>query len=483
MDDNVGKKALKAGTWYTVCTFILKGLSFLTMPIFARIMSTEDVGIYSNYISWITILTSVFTLDLYTSVNLAHFEYDDDIYGFISTITLSGTGVTAAFYAIACIFVDQVTDWLGMSEYMMHIMFLYLLVHPALSALHVKFRVYLQYKYTIITSLVPAIASVLVALGLVLIVPEDGQLTARVSGYYGVWILVSAAIYVYVVMRGRKFKMEYVRFALPIALPMVLHLLSNALLSYSDRVMIKRFCGETDTAYYATAYSCAMVISILWNAMNQAWAPWVYEKLHRGEDKDIGKVSRPIVLIFAGGVLLLTLMAPELLLIMGGRKYLPAVYVIPPVMLGYIAQVLYTMYVNIEFYYKQQKQIMKGTMAAALLNIILNLIFIPIFGYVAAAYTTLVGYIALFFFHYLFVKKLGKEKIYSLRFNLYVLFGSCALGISMTFLYDFTILRWIVVGGVMIAVFLFVWQRRSELKRCLKKKDIVGILQVCKLMK
>jgi len=480
--DTVGKKALKAGTWYTICTFVLKGLAFITMPIFARIMSTEDVGIYSNYISWISILTSIFTLDLYTSVNLAHFEYDDKIYPFMSTITIAGTVVTGVIYAIACIFTEQVTDIMGISPYMMHIMFIYLLVHPAVNVLHVKFRVYLQYRYTIITSLVPAILSVLLALALVGIVPDEMQLNARVTGYYGVWIAASLAIYIYIIFRGRTFKMEYVKFALPIALPMVLHLLSQTLLSSSDRVMIRQICGDTDTGLYATAYSCAMMVSILWNAMNQAWAPWCYEKMHRNEEKDIWKVAKPIILIFSGMILLMTLMAPEILLVMGGRKYKAAVYVIPPVMLGYIAQMLYTMYVNIEFYHKKQKQIMKGTMAAALLNIILNMIFIPIFGYVAAAYTTLAGYIALMFFHYLFVRKMGLHYILNMKFCLIVMAGSIVAGIAMTLLYELTILRWCVIGVIGIFVMAFLWKRRGALKKQLKKKDIEGILKTCKLM-
>lgn len=480
--DAVGKKALKAGTWYTVCTFVLKGLSFITMPIFARIMTKTDVGAYSNLISWIAILSPVLTLDLYTSINLAHYEYEGKIYQFMSTVVLAGTMITAALYGIACFFTEQLTSWMGISEYMLHVMFLYLLVHPALSCLHVKFRVYMQYKGTIITSLIPAVVSVLLSLLLVLMVPEDEQLSVRVISYHGVWIAVSLAIYIFILARGRCFKLSYVKFAIPIALPMVLHLMSNTLLTACDRVMITHFDGKEANAMYSTAYSCAMIVNLLWASVNQAWAPWVYEKLHREEDKDIGVVARPIILIFAGGVLLLTLLAPELLLVMGGRKYMDAVGVIPPVMLGYIAQMLYTMYVNIEFYYKKQKQIMMGTFAAALLNILLNLIFVPLFGYVAAAYTTLAGYVALFFIHYLFVRKMGRHGIYNIRFNLTVLVVSCVLGISMTLLYDMNILRWIMVGAVGLFVIGFMWKRRKALIKSLKKKDIEGILKICKLM-
>ena len=480
--DAVGKKALKAGTWYTICTFVLKGLSFITMPIFARIMTKTDVGAYSNLISWIAILSPVLTLDLYTSINLAHYEYEGKIYQFMSTVVLAGTMITAALYGIACFFTEQLTSWMGISEYMLHVMFLYLLVHPALSCLHVKFRVYMQYKGTIITSLIPAVVSVLLSLLLVLMVPEDEQLSVRVISYHGVWIAVSLAIYIFILARGRCFKLSYVKFAIPIALPMVLHLMSNTLLTACDRVMITHFDGKEANAMYSTAYSCAMIVNLLWASVNQAWAPWVYEKLHREEDQDIGVVARPIILIFAGGVLLLTLLAPELLLVMGGRKYMDAVGVIPPVMLGYIAQMLYTMYVNIEFYYKKQKQIMMGTFATALLNILLNLIFVPLFGYVAAAYTTLAGYVALFFIHYLFVRKMGRHGIYNIRFNLTVLVVSCVLGISMTLLYDMNILRWIMVGAVGLFVIGFMWKRRKALIKSLKKKDIEGILKICKLM-
>ena len=89
-----GRKALKAGAWYTVCTFLLRGVSFLTMPLFTRLMSVSEIGYYSNFTSWMSILGGVLTLDLYTSVNLAYYEYDKKISGFMSTIAIAGTVYT-----------------------------------------------------------------------------------------------------------------------------------------------------------------------------------------------------------------------------------------------------------------------------------------------------------------------------------------------------------------------------------------------------
>lgn len=52
----------------------------------------------------------------------------------------------------------------------------------------------------------------------------------------------------------------------------------------------------------------------------------------------------------------------------------------------------YSLYVNIEHYYKKTPYITVNTIIAAASNIVLNFIFIPRYGYIAAAYTTLASY-------------------------------------------------------------------------------------------
>ena len=78
-------KALKSGIWYTIGNFITKGIGFITTPIFARLMSRSDVGDFANYSSWITILRAIFTLDLFTSVTLAKYDYKDNIGDYITS--------------------------------------------------------------------------------------------------------------------------------------------------------------------------------------------------------------------------------------------------------------------------------------------------------------------------------------------------------------------------------------------------------------
>lgn len=48
--------ALKAGLWYVISNFLVKALSFITTPIFARLMTAEQYGEFSNYASWLATL-------------------------------------------------------------------------------------------------------------------------------------------------------------------------------------------------------------------------------------------------------------------------------------------------------------------------------------------------------------------------------------------------------------------------------------------
>ena len=56
-NESSGKKALKAGLGYTVGNMLVKGLSFLAIPLFSRLMTVEDFGIYSTFSSYVMIMT------------------------------------------------------------------------------------------------------------------------------------------------------------------------------------------------------------------------------------------------------------------------------------------------------------------------------------------------------------------------------------------------------------------------------------------
>ena len=79
-------KLLNASGWYTVTNFFVKGISFLTIPIFTRILTTEDYGIVSLYLTWVSLFSVFISLDLSWSVQRGKFEFKKDFDNSISSV-------------------------------------------------------------------------------------------------------------------------------------------------------------------------------------------------------------------------------------------------------------------------------------------------------------------------------------------------------------------------------------------------------------
>lgn len=152
-------KVVKAGVWYTICNFLVKGLVFITMPIFTRIMTGEEIGLFSNVSSWVTLLAIVTTFEIYSSVSVARFDYKDDLDSYISSSLLLGTCITIIFYIIVLIFHQLFEKVLNMDFFTINLVFIYLMCYPAMQMFLIKNQINYNYKSTIVVSLISSFFS------------------------------------------------------------------------------------------------------------------------------------------------------------------------------------------------------------------------------------------------------------------------------------------------------------------------------------
>ena len=145
-----------------------------------------------------------------------------------------------------------------------------------------------------------------------------------------------------------------------------------------------------------------MIFQVITNSMDTAWAPWFFEKMKAKEYPAIRRAASAYVVFVSIGAMALALISPEVILIAGGSKYSDSRYVTMPIVLSMYYAFLYTLPSSVEYYYKKTKLIALGTMLAAGMNILLNAVFIPAFGYVAAAYTTVACYLLYYLLHVAF---------------------------------------------------------------------------------
>jgi len=102
----------KATIWFMVCSVIQKGLSFITTPIFTRLMTQEQFGVYSVYVSWTQILTifASFRLD-YSVFNKGMSKYPEDRDGYASSMLGLTSLITGGMCVLYLVFQKQVNSF------------------------------------------------------------------------------------------------------------------------------------------------------------------------------------------------------------------------------------------------------------------------------------------------------------------------------------------------------------------------------------
>lgn len=435
----------KIALWYIVSNVFGKGLAVLTTPIFTRMMSKAAYGQFSNITSWESILTVLVTLDLISSIARAKYDFNDRMNEFLSSILLCANILTLAVYFCVEMNKGFFVKFFAMDIFYIRILFLSLLFMPAFRFLQIKHRIYQKYKFFVAASIGTAIVQT--GISVVLVILLDNKLFARTIGYFVPVAILNMVFWMYVMKKGRKISSECIKYACKISIPLIPHALAGILLGSVDKIMITSYCGSEATAVYSVAYTVSMLAYVIQNSMNQAWSPWLYDNMNDKNESDIRKNSAIYMSVYgvlAVGVLLLS---PEIIKILGGREYEGAKYAMPPIILGCVYQFFYTFFVNIEIFQKKTFTISVGTVSASLLNIFLNRLLIPKFGYIAAAYTTTAGYLALLAFHYLIVKYTAKEylRIYDQKLLLIAVLVLTLISVGIAFLYNWNILRYILI--------------------------------------
>lgn len=450
---------LKATLWFTFCLAVQKGVAVITTPVFTRLMSTQQYGQYSVFNSWLQIFSIITTLKLTGAVfnkGMSKYKNDRDAYtSTMQTVTLLITIIITGIYLIFRKYINELT---GLPTFIMLAMFLELMVDPAVNFWTLRKRYEYQYKVVVIRTVSYVVLNAIIGIIVVAMSEEKGY--ARILSSVVVSFCFGLMLFVANLANGKKIlKKEYAVFAITFNTPLLLHYFSQYVLDQFDRIMIQKMDSVSAAGKYSVAYSAGALLMIITQGINSSLVPWQYKKLEEKKFKSLDDVLYQTYLIILGTVMLFSAFAPEVMKVLAGPKYYQAVYVVPPVALGMLFLHMYTSVANIEFYYSLNKFTMYISMVGAALNVVLNYIFIKMFGYVAAAYTTLVCYIIFAFSHYIYVsvnvKKIEKiDKMMDSKRIVILSAISVLYCIGISLVYDNTIARIVIIAAISVIIFI-----------------------------
>lgn len=461
----------KAALWFLICGIIQNAVSFVTAPIFTRLMTTEEYGVFSLYMSWFMIFSIITALYLYAGIfTNAMNKFPDDRDTYVSSMQGITTLITGFLFLLFMITQDTWCNLLGLEKKYIYLLFLELLFTPGFSFWSSKMRYTYGYRklvaLTILKSLITPISGILCVLAF----PEQ-KAFVKVLSFALSESVISGVLYIHNFAVGKTFYVKgYWKYALGMAIPLLPHYLAGMILNQGDRIVIDYYHGKGAVALYGVACSLGMLLQIVTNALGNSMAPWIYDKINKKDYSSLRKTIGEVIGLSMLASLCLMLVCPELILLFGKENYEEATKVIPFIVASAFFIYLYSVIATIQFYYEKTKFMMVVSVLVAGLNIGLNILFVKNYGYFAAGVTTLFCYILycvghLLFSSYIAKKYNGGENIYQtgqlIVFSGLVIFFS----IGDVWLISYPIVRYV----VLLVALLSAWFMRKRIGKLLHK--------------
>ncbi|MDE5753718.1 MAG: oligosaccharide flippase family protein [Oscillospiraceae bacterium] len=450
---------------------IQKGLQLITAPIYTRLLTPDEYGQVSLFFSWYEIMVIFTGLCLSKGVfnnGMMEFKSERDKYTFsMYSLTFLSTCVVGS---VVILFSRFIYNFMKLPMNLICYMFVLLLFEAALSLWTVRQRFEYKWKLTTFITLSLAVLAPTVGILSVILLPKY-HVYGRIIGERTVFLLVYLFFVIYHARRAKfKISTQFWKFALKFNLPLIPHYLSLHILNHMDRIMIASIIDESAAGIYSVAYSGAAVIKMFWQSINASLIPWTYEKCEKKDYKRLNDVTIVLVFTYAMICIIFMFLAPEIMQILAPKSYHEGIYIIPSVVAGVYFSALYYIFANVVYYYKMPKYVMIGSVVSAIVNIILNAIFIPIFGYIAAGYTTMASYMLQVFVDYIAMVKILKFNIYNMKIIGSVSATVVLVGIALSFVFEYTIVRYLLLVIFIGFTAIYVIKNKEIFQQLLRRK-------------
>jgi O-antigen/teichoic acid export membrane protein len=404
------KALLRDSVIYTFSTFISRGLSFLLIPLYARVLTPADYGALDMLIVFGSIVN--LTIALEVSQGVARYcsnEKDSHRRMIYASSAFWFTLLCySIFVGVMLILAPSLSDLImGKSGLMsvFRIGIIYLGINGVFILVQNQFRWEFNSKnyaaVSLLVSLVTAISAV--TLTMLLRWGVNGMLWGMIAGVsagsvYGLWFLRrSFRCY---------FSWAYLKEMLVFSAPLVPSGIAVFVSLYIDRVMISHYLSLTEVGLYGLGFRLSSIVGLIMMGFQNALTPLIYS--HYAEEqtpRQLAFIFRFFIALALLMFLTLSLFTQEIIGTFFAPSYYPAkdvvVFMVPAILLSN----MYIFAPGIDIF-KKTHLILWINLGGAVINTVLNWLMIPHFGIVGAAVATLIGSLFVFVIYMSFSQRL-----------------------------------------------------------------------------
>ncbi|HDL0875634.1 TPA: oligosaccharide flippase family protein, partial [Enterococcus faecium] len=375
---------------------------------------------------------------------------------FMSSVLSLATLSLIVFLLIGNIYFLFSNAFFDMNQLVFNLMLLQSFASFVISYIQSYFTINFNHFKYLILSFISTFLNIAISVALMQTLYFDDKYVGRVVGGTLSFVLIGLVIYLRIMIKGAHFfdKKQW-RYALKISLPLIPHSLANIVLAQFDRIMINSYLGPAAGGIYSYISNIGIILSVIWMSTNNAWVPWFYGEMSKNNEKKVKKVSNYYLVVFTLITMIVMVVSIDLAKFMAPKDYYSGLSLVVPITLGYFFQFLYSLPVNAEFYEKKTSFIAIGTVASAIVNILLNMIFIPRLGIIAAGYTTVFTYFLLFIFHYNIAKKITNKQLFDTKKICIIIIFVSIFSLILHILINQMLIRYVLTSLLIISLVIY----------------------------
>ena len=409
-------KILRAGAIYTFANVLLKGIAFFTIPLFIRLLSPEEFGRFSVFISFEGIIYMFSGLTLHASIKNAKYDKAGDYDSYVKNCIY-----VDFFNSILIALVANIVCFFGQEQIDLNFIEVNLLTIAGFCGAATSIyssKLVMEYKagdYALI-SFISVIIGIVLSLILIFTLFSFDHYLGRIIGLVCGEVVAATYVLWRIFRTGlTPIKLSHWKYGLNISLPIIPHGLSQVVLSSANRIMIKYLYDAAKAGVFSFTYTVSMIPQILFQSVASVWEPWFFERMSQNDLEQIKRKSNLFCLLISVVFVMMACVTPEIVKILATEEYYDAIDISIIVLMGCYFATLYNIPCEVEYYHKKTKHIATSTFICALLNVGLNLILMHYFSYKVAAYVTLFAYFLYFLFHMFMAYHIRREWIFDLN--------------------------------------------------------------------
>ena len=462
--------AIKSGFWYLMSTFITKGLSFLVIPLFARLLIPSAFGEFSNFVNWQSLLTIVIGLEMYSSLSVAFYDYRSNYDRYASSIAIMGTIIAIIIYILALKYDYIIFKILSIPPQYVHLMIFAIIFQNIKQVFLIREKTLYHYKSVSIISLLSLVVPTIISMILVLLCDESQRLDARIYGFFVPYGLIGVYCAYDIFRKNISLDFEYVKYAVIIAFPLLVHHLTTYILLSTNTIVTKNLLGSETAAIVSITMSLMNIILLLFQAANGAMTTWIMDCLESQQYSKIENSYKYFFSIASFITLCVILLAPEIVMIIGGAKYVQAINLIPGFALSMLFQVFASTFIIILTYQKSIKATALLSGVIAILGVVIKIVYLQTTGIEILPIINIISFGVLFVGNLYFVVKNGFAKCINVKHTFLLITAIFSVCLFAENLYN-NIIRYIIILLLLIFFASMVINNKDKMIRLYKTRQ------------